>query len=78
LCLVESFLTIGCGQRQLILGDRFIGKTSIYLTLVIVNGIFNYINTIDGLGSKRLFAVYIGINQNLSKIFKLINFLNKS
>lgn len=78
LCLVEPLSTIGRGQRQLILGDRNIGKTSIYLTLVIVNGIFNYINSIDGLGSKRLFAIHIGINQNLSKIFKLINFLNLS
>ena len=75
ICLVESFLPIGRGQRQLILGDRSIGKTSIFLTLVIVNGIFNYIVSIDGLGSKRLFAIYIGINQNLSKISKLINSL---
>ena len=42
---------------------------------MIVNGIFNYIGSIDGLGSKRLFAIYIGINQNLSKISKLINSL---
>jgi proton translocating ATP synthase F1 alpha subunit len=75
ICLVECFLPIGRGQRQLILGDRSIGKTSIFLTLVIVNGIFNYIGSIDGLGSKRLFAIYIGINQNLSKISKLINSL---
>ena len=75
ICLIECFLPIGRGQRQLILGDRSIGKTSIFLILVIVNGIFNYIGSIDGLGSKRLFAIYIGINQNLSKISKLINFL---
>ena len=68
ICLVECFLPIGRGQRQLIFGDRSIGKTSIFLTLVIVNGIFNYIGSIDGLGSKRLFAIYIGINQNLRSI----------
>jgi F-type H+-transporting ATPase subunit alpha len=60
------------------LGDRFIGKTSIYLTLVLLHNIFNYINSNDGLGCKRLFAIYIGINQNLSKFNKLLNYMVKS
>ncbi len=71
----DSLLPIGCGQRQLIIGDRFIGKTSIFITLILANCIHNYVNSIDGLGTKKLFAVYIGINQNLSKIFKLISVL---
>ena len=75
LCLADSLLPIGCGQRQLILGDRFIGKTSIFITVILANCIHNYVNSIDGLGTKKLFAVYIGINQNLSKIFKLISVL---
>jgi F-type H+-transporting ATPase subunit alpha len=78
MCLADALLPIGSGQRQLIIGDRFIGKTSIYLTLVIVNGGFNYVNAMDGLGCRRLFGVYIGVGQNLSKIFKLINFVGRS
>ena len=74
-CSVDGCLPIGRGQRQLILGDRSIGKTSIFVTLVIVNGVLNYVGSIDGFGSKRLFAIYIGINQNLSKISKLIDCL---
>lgn len=78
MCLADALLPIGSGQRQLILGDRLVGKTSIYLTLVIVNGIFSYVVSMDGLGSRRLYAIYIGIGQALSKIFKLINLLNRS
>ena len=31
--IVDSILPVGRGQRQLILGDRYTGKTSIYLSL---------------------------------------------
>jgi F-type H+-transporting ATPase subunit alpha len=78
MCLADALLPIGSGQRQLILGDRFIGKTSIYLTLVIVSGVFSYIVGMDGLGSRRLYAIYIGIGQSLTKIYKLINLLGRS
>ena len=32
------------------------------------------LGSIDGLGTKRIFGIYIGINQNLSKLSKLISF----
>jgi F0F1-type ATP synthase alpha subunit len=65
---------VGRGQRQLILGDRYTGKTSIFLALLIfLNSISSLV--IDGLGTKRLFGLYIGINQNLSKLSKLITSL---
>ena len=63
---------MGRGQRQLILGDRYTGKTSIFLSLLITSNTFNYLGSIDGCGTKRLFGIYIGINQNLSKLSKLI------
>ena len=30
----------------------------------------NFLKSIDGFGSKRVFGVYVGINQNLSRIYK--------
>lgn len=75
LIIVDSILPIGKGQRQLILGDRYTGKTSIFLSFLISSYIFNYLGSIDGFGTKRLFAIYIGINQNLSKLWKLIDYL---
>ena len=75
LIIVDSILPIGKGQRQLILGDRYTGKTSIFLSFLITSNRFNFLGSMDGFGTKRLFALYIGINQNLSKLWKLIDYL---
>ena len=32
--VVDTILPIGRGQRQLIIGDRFTGKTSIYINTI--------------------------------------------
>jgi len=69
--IVDSILPIGRGQRQLILGDRNTGKTSIVLSTLLTNNKNNYLGSMDGFGCKRLFGIYIGINQNLSKLYKL-------
>ncbi|MCP4984624.1 MAG: hypothetical protein GY928_00775 [Colwellia sp.] len=70
--IIDSLLPIGRGQRQLILGDRYSGKTSIYLVLIIKNNSFSVLGSIDGFGTKRIFSIYIGINQNLSKLNTII------
>jgi F-type H+-transporting ATPase subunit alpha len=73
--LIDSVLPVGRGQRQLILGDRYTGKTSLFLSFLISSHRFNLLGVIDGFGTKRLFSIYIGINQNLSKLSKLIDYL---
>jgi len=73
--VVDSILPVGRGQRQLILGDRYTGKTSIFLSFLITSNRFNFLGSMDGFGTKRLFALYIGMNQNLSKLSKLIDSL---
>ena len=72
LTLVDSILPVGRGQRQLILGDRYTGKTSIFLCFLITSNTFNLLGSIDGFGTQRLFGLYIGMNQNLSKLSKFI------
>lgn len=73
--MIDCLLPIGRGQRQLILGDRTLGKTSIFLMVVIASGIYSNIGSINGFGSRRLFCIYVGVNQNLSKISQLINYV---
>jgi F-type H+-transporting ATPase subunit alpha len=68
--IVDSILPIGRGQRQLILGDRYTGKSSIILCFILSSNRFNCLGVCDCFGIKRLFIVYIGINQNLSKLSK--------
>jgi len=71
--IVDSLLAIGRGQRQLILGDRYTGKTSIFVSLLLKCNVVNCIGSLDGFGSRRIFGLYVGINQNLSKLSKLIH-----
>jgi F-type H+-transporting ATPase subunit alpha len=73
--VVDSILPVGRGQRQLILGDRYTGKTSIFLSFLITSFRFSFLGSIDGFGTKRLLGLYIGMNQNLSKLSKLIDSL---
>jgi len=73
--IVDSILPVGRGQRQLILGDRYTGKTSIYLSLLLHCNYLSLLGSIEGLGTKRVFGIYIGINQNPSKLGKLISFI---
>ena len=71
--VVDSILPVGRGQRQLILGDRYTGKTSCFLSVILNSALLNMIGSIDGFGSKRLFGLYIGLNQSLNKLSKLVN-----
>ena len=74
LSVIDSTLPVGRGQRQLILGDRYTGKTSIFISLVLANSRYNLMG-IESFGSKRLFCIYVGINQNLSKLAKMIDLI---
>jgi F-type H+-transporting ATPase subunit alpha len=73
--LVDSILPVGRGQRQLILGDRYTGKTTIYLSLILHCNYLSLLSSIEGFGTKKIFSIYIGINQNLSKLSSLIQIL---
>ena len=46
--VVDTILPIGRGQRQLIIGDRFTGKTSIYINTIINQNRNNYIKSVEG------------------------------
>jgi len=72
---IDTMIPVGRGQRQLIIGDRSTGKTSIFIMILIISSYFSFCSSIYSLGSKRILCIYIGINQNLSKIYKLINYL---
>ena len=55
--VVDTILPIGRGQRQLIIGDRFTGKTSIYINTIINQNRNNYIKSVEGFGCKRVLGV---------------------
>ena len=63
---IDSMFPIGRGQRELIIGDRQTGKTSIAL------------DTIINQKGKDVICVYVSIGQKASTIAKLVNTLGKS
>ena len=73
--ITDSSSPVGRGQRQLILGDRYTGKTTIFIALSLFSNFMSNIGTIDGSGTRRLFGLYIGINQNPSKLSKCISLM---
>ncbi len=54
---VDTILPIGRGQRQVIIGDRFTGKTSVYVNTMINQNRNNYLKSVEGFGSKRVVGV---------------------
>ena len=73
--IVDLMLAVGRGQRQLILGDRYTGKTTLYMSMVMSSLGMNQLSSINGIGTKRLFSIYIGLNISLNKLSKFISYL---
>ena len=69
--IVDTIIPVGRGQRQLILGDRYTGKTAIFIMLLVYLSMIDGALSIDGLGTKRLIGIYVGIGQNLGKLMTI-------
>ena len=63
---IDSMVPIGRGQRELIIGDRQTGKTSIAM------------DTILNQKGKDVICIYVAIGQKASTIAKLVNTLKKN
>ena len=62
---IDSMFPIGRGQRELIIGDRQTGKTSIA------------VDTILNQKGKDVICIYVAIGQKASTIAKLVNTLEE-
>jgi F-type H+-transporting ATPase subunit alpha len=67
---VDALIPVGRGQRELIIGDRQTGKTSI-----IVDTIINQLQANEG---EIMHCIYVGIGQKRSTIAQLIRSIEKS
>lgn len=66
---IDSLIPVGKGQRELIIGDRQTGKTS-----VAVDAIINQRNVVN---NKQVFCIYVAIGQKRSSIIHLAKRLKK-
>ncbi|MBO4943319.1 MAG: F0F1 ATP synthase subunit alpha [Muribaculaceae bacterium] len=67
---IDSMVPIGCGQRELIIGDRQIGKTAIAIDTII--------NQRKGFDEgKPVYCIYVAIGQKASSIASIVNTLKE-
>jgi proton translocating ATP synthase F1 alpha subunit len=64
--LVDSLIPIGCGQRELIIGDRQTGKTTIAIDSIINQKLNGY-----------LYCIYVAVGQKRSNVAQIVEKLRK-
>ena len=70
---IDCLVPIGRGQRELVIGDRQTGKTSICIDAILNQ---KYENTKDK--KNALYCIYTAIGQKRSSISKLSYFIRKN
>jgi F-type H+-transporting ATPase subunit alpha len=68
---VDALIPIGRGQRELIIGDRGLGKTAIAVDTIINQGQANK-------GGKRVICIYVAVGQKQSTIAQVIEKLRET
>src|SRR4029077_7389607 len=75
---IDAMIPIGRGQRQLIIGDRSTGKTTICIDTIISQARLNQAAQAAGDKDHRpLYCIYVAIGQKESSIARLIAVLDK-
>jgi F-type H+-transporting ATPase subunit alpha len=79
---IDSMIPIGRGQRELIIGDRATGKTTIAIdTIINQANINNQHRNEDGSfeeGFRPVYSIYVAVGQKNSNIARTINVLEKA
>jgi F-type H+-transporting ATPase subunit alpha len=71
--VIDSFTPIGLGQRQLLIGDRKTGKSTVAIS-AILNQLENWKS---GDKKKQIRCIYVAIGQKKSNIASTVNFLRE-
>jgi len=64
---IDAITPIGCGQRELIIGDRQTGKTTIAIDTIL-----------NQKKNGHLYCIYVAVGQKKSTIAQIVTFLKKS
>ncbi len=71
---IDALIPVGRGQRELIIGDRQIGKTAVILDTIINQKLAN--SGTDE--SKKLYCVYVAIGQKRSTVAQIVRTLEEN
>ncbi|OHE71448.1 MAG: F0F1 ATP synthase subunit alpha [Verrucomicrobia bacterium GWC2_42_7] len=76
---IDAMIPIGRGQRELIIGDRSTGKTSIAIDAIINQAKINRQGLLNGDASFRpVYSIYVAIGQKNANIARLIKVLEEA
>ena len=76
---IDAMIPVGRGQRELIIGDRSTGKTTICIDTMINQARLNIAAEASGDKDFRpLYSIYVAIGQKQSSIARLINVLDEA
>jgi len=74
---IDAMIPIGRGQRELIIGDRATGKTTIAIDTIINNARINKAN--EGKeGFRPIYSIYVGVGQKNANIARTVAVLEES
>jgi F-type H+-transporting ATPase subunit alpha len=76
---IDAMIPIGRGQRELIIGDRSTGKTTIGIDTMINNALLN--KAAEAAGDKEyhpLYSIYVAVGQKQSNIARVISVLEEA
>ncbi|MCL5411665.1 MAG: F0F1 ATP synthase subunit alpha [Patescibacteria group bacterium] len=68
---IDSLIPIGRGQRELIIGDRGLGKTAITIDMIINQGKLTA-------EERPVICIYVAIGQKTSKVAQIVDILEKN
>ncbi len=73
---IDAMIPIGRGQRELIIGDRQTGKTSVAVD-TIINQKYTHTEEAKRLGVKPVYCIYVAIGQKSSTIAQVVSKLHE-
>merc|ERR1719453_1690858 len=71
---IDALIPVGRGQRELIIGDRQTGKTSIAIDTILNQKVINE----SGDKSKMLYCIYVAVGQKRSTVAQIVELLRKN
>ena len=71
---IDTLLPIGRGQRELIIGDRQMGKTSVALDTILHQGTITTDSETQG---EQVYCIYVAIGQKRSSVAEIVRKLEK-
>lgn len=75
---IDAMVPVGRGQRELIIGDRTTGKTTIAIDTIINQAQINRVGEESGDPNFRpLYSIYVAVGQRVSNVARVINALEK-